>query len=92
MNSTRTWVTPPLEPVITEMLANVQLYLETHETRTSTAEDFDDLHKLDGDFASIHLGGRDGDELEERLNVDFGVRSKVVGGWRSVRVCACEIR
>lgn len=57
MNSTRTWVTPPLEPIVADTLANVQLYLETRETRTSTAEDFDDFDKLHGNFAGIHLDG-----------------------------------
>lgn len=63
MNSTRTWVTPPREPVAVSFdskfrvccrvfrIANVQ-----QGNRTGSAQDTGDLDKLDGLLRSFHIG------------------------------------
>lgn len=49
MNSTRTWVTPPREPVcILSDLPSSYSYVFSHSMRTGAAEDAGDLDELDG--------------------------------------------
>ena len=54
MNSTRTWVTPPREPVLCQILSFFLLlppiFLISH---TGTSEDTGDLNELDWDPAHI---------------------------------------
>ena len=59
MNSTRTCVTPPREPISRRVVsASNTRHMATFGggSRTGSAQDSCDLHQFDGNLASIHIG------------------------------------